>query len=268
LGTARKDVEEVLMWFVDLLTAEAIKAISDGARPIPPPNMDAESPAEVRLIIFSRRLMIYLSLFRLTLDMYILFIRFVLLLSDLAVFRASTTAFPLLAINRTSRTNSSIFLFPISFTSLPPNLSPCPSQPSFVPSTIPALPFPFPAFRSTSMPAPPPLTPLYFIPSTPSPCPFPLPQAYSLKDIISPSSKSALKPFLEQLAACEGDRDRIKLLPFSHSDWVNKRLKELNSANKPNKEKLFVPLTSSSLFFIERPGFSPRIRCCELLCGA
>jgi hypothetical protein len=149
------------MWFVDLLTAEAIKAISDGARPIPPPNMDAESPAEVRLIIFSRRLMIYLSLFRLTLDMYILFIRFVLLLSDLAVFRASTTAFPLLAINRTSRTNSSIFLFPISFTSLPPNLSPCPSQPSFVPSTIPALPFLFPAFRSTSMPAPPLLTPLY-----------------------------------------------------------------------------------------------------------
>lgn len=65
-------------------------------------------------------------------------------------------------------------------------------------------------------------------------------QAYDIKTIISPAAKASIKPFLEQLAACDEDRDRIKLLPFSHSDWVNKRMKDLGSVTKPNKEKLYV----------------------------
>lgn len=45
---------------------------------------------------------------------------------------------------------------------------------------------------------------------------------------------------MKDIAALEGHRERIAVLPFRHSKWVNKRIEALSAQGKVNKDRLWV----------------------------
>jgi len=63
-------------------------------------------------------------------------------------------------------------------------------------------------------------------------------QAYSLASIISPAVTASLKPYIKELLDCDEDKDRINMLPFKHSEWVKRRVRDLCTMEKPSKEKM------------------------------
>jgi hypothetical protein len=72
-------------------------------------------------------------------------------------------------------------------------------------------------------------------------------EAYSLDDIISPAAATSLKFYVKELIEAETDEERIGMLAYRHSNWVNKRLNELCARDKPNKEKMCVPARQARL---------------------
>lgn len=63
-------------------------------------------------------------------------------------------------------------------------------------------------------------------------------EAYSINDIISPAAATSLKFHVKTLIDAKSDEERVGLLVYRHSAWVNRRMNDLCSSDKPNKEKM------------------------------
>ncbi|CED85388.1 RNA polymerase I 49 kDa subunit [Phaffia rhodozyma] len=67
-------------------------------------------------------------------------------------------------------------------------------------------------------------------------------EAYKLEDIIPASCSVALRPLIKEIIGAENDQTRMTLLPFRHSSWVNRRMRDTLLKEKPSKEKLKILL--------------------------
>ncbi|KAL7411735.1 RNA polymerase I associated factor, A49-like protein [Mrakia frigida] len=77
-------------------------------------------------------------------------------------------------------------------------------------------------------------------------------EAYSLASIISPAVTASLKPFIKELLEAEEDKDRITMLPFKHSEWVKRRVRNLCTMEKPSKEKMRILVYISAIRMFQK----------------
>ena len=65
---------------------------------------------------------------------------------------------------------------------------------------------------------------------------------------MSAAVSNSLKAYLKEMLACDDDKDRIGLLPFRHSQWINRRIRDQCTMEKPSKEKMYARGPRSCLF--------------------
>jgi hypothetical protein len=52
--------------------------------------------------------------------------------------------------------------------------------------------------------------------------------------------------------ACDDDKERIGLLPFRHSQWINRRIRDQCTMERPSKEKMRILIYISAMRIFQK----------------